>query len=242
MQALPDNQTNNRLEQARYAWLLVATLFLIDAIAALIFVSAAAESDIRGYFTEEDSIVENLTAFLYFCTFLFALLLIRNRELRNGTSYRWLVALSALGLFGFLDEISFGERLFNFAMPRMGDTKIDALHDVIELGFDQAQRLASDQKQLIVLLLMVGLVLSIVALLRYGGRLWASIVADQYFSLYLVILIFAFLGFFSVMLDAGPLQFRGAMAVEECVELNASFALLTGCLIIYKVGRRAHSP
>lgn len=223
------------MPQIKYAWLFVGTLFIVDVIAALVFITAPSASTVRGYFIREDSLIENLTAAFYFCAFASALFLLTNRSIRNRKGRNWLTALSALGLVGFLDEISFGERLFDFDMPVTHGTKIDAVHDVLELGLSLPVRLESDQKQIILLLLLTGLVLSLVAILKYGKRFLKFVITDRYCPIYLVALIFVLLGCSALILDTGRFPFRGFNAVEECLELNAALALLASCFIIYKL-------
>jgi hypothetical protein len=215
--------------------LILATITLVDVIALLVFISAPSAGTVRSYFVREDSLIENLTAGLYFCAFASALILLTNRRIRNRKSCTWLTALSALGLVGFLDEISFGERLFNFDMPVVRETKLDAVHDVVELGLSLTIGLETDQKQLVMLFLLSGLALSLVAILKYVKRFWKSVITDRYFPLYLVGFIFVLLGCAALMLDTGRFPFRGFNAVEECLELNAALTLLTACFMIYKL-------
>lgn len=227
--------------QVNRVWLLVAALVLIDLVAALIFITAPSGGTVRGYFVHEDSLIENLTAAFYLFTFFAALLLLKNQRVSSVNSRRWLIMLSAVGLLGFLDEISFGERLFDLAMPVLGDTKIDAVHDVVELALNQAAGLGSGQKQLLVLILFCLLALAFVAILKHAGRLWGSIVTDRHLPLYVLLTGFVSLGCAALILDTGWFRFRGAVALEEFFELNAALVLLTSCLSIYEI-EAAESP
>lgn len=228
--------------QMKYVWLFVATSALIDVIASLVFIAAPSAGTVRGYIVNEDSLIENLTAGLFLCTFLFALVLLNTRRITNKLNFKWLILLLALGLIGFLDEISFGERLLGLEMPVLGATKIDAVHDIFELGISLTPRLASDQQLIILLVLFGGLVLSIVAILKYGKRIRNAAIADRFYPLYLVILFFVLLVCSALMLDTGRFPFTGHKAVEECLELNAAMALLTCCFIIYKLEMNKSSP
>lgn len=83
------------------------------------------------YFVEEDSLVENLSAFSYLLAFFLGIWVL--------TKYRswWKLSLpvTLLGLVGFLDEISFGERIFDLTMPVVLDVKIDAAHDLVAIAY-----------------------------------------------------------------------------------------------------------
>ena len=222
----------------RHARLLLATLVLVDLIAAVVFVTAPSAGTVRGYFISEDSLIENLTAGLYLCTFSAALLLLTNGRLRNRKSCKWLGALSVLGLVGFLDEISFGERLFDLKMPVVGDTKIDAVHDLVDLGLSQVDRLGSEQAQLVLFVFLSGLVLLCAAILKYGKSIRETIIRDRYYPLYVVALIVVLLGCSALALDTERFAFRGANALEECLELNVALAMLASCFMIYTIEKR----
>ena len=46
--------------------------------------------------------------------------------------------------------------------------------------------------------------------------------------------------FFAFVLDTNRFEFPGYRALEECFELNAALALLTGCFLLYRleIGKR----
>ncbi len=219
----------------KYVWLLLATSVLVNVIAILAFISSPSSGIPRGYFISEDSLVENLTAGLFFCTFLFALVLLKTRSMKNKFNRKWLILLLALGLIGFLDEISFGERLLDLEMPRLGATKIDAVHDFFELGLNLTINLITHHQLLVLLLLLSGLILSIIMILKFGKRFWESAIADSNYPLFIVMFIFIVLIFSALILDARLLPFSGYQAVEELFELDAALALLASCFIIYKL-------
>ena len=223
----------------RYVWVLVATLILVDVAAALVFVAAPSSSTVRGYFVSEDSLIENLTAGVFIGSSLLALFFLTSRRVRSKKSRMWLATLSALGLLAFLDEISFGERLLDIDMPVLGDTKIDAVHDLVDLGLNQLDRLQSDQAQLVLLVLVGGTVLLLAMMLRHGIRIRESIVTDRYYPVYLVAFIAILLGCSALALDTERFSFRGAKALEECFELNVALSLLASCLIVLAIETRS---
>jgi hypothetical protein len=85
----------------------------------------------RDYLIAEDSLVENVSAFFYLVTFFLSLVfLLKSKEHRKT-----LFVLSAVGLLGFLEEISFGERIFGLTMPKIAGDNIDGAHDFFTLGY-----------------------------------------------------------------------------------------------------------
>lgn len=83
--------------------------------------------DAVGRHFKEDHTFELLTAAAFLGAFVVvAVQLLRRRQVTTLS-----LAAGLLGLLAFLDEMSFGERLFDFEAPRMFDTKIDSLHDFL---------------------------------------------------------------------------------------------------------------
>jgi len=83
---------------------------------------------------KEDHLIENASALLFLSAFslsLYYLIVHRHSRLRSGGLLK---VVCGLGLLGFLDEMSFGQRVFDLTMPRYGEVSIDATHDVVELA------------------------------------------------------------------------------------------------------------
>lgn len=99
---------------------------LLVAIAgiALLFVALP---EACTWLMREDGLVENLSALFFFGTFVASIYLWFSRRAHT----RWIWFAGGVGLLGFLDEISFGERLFNLRMPAWDDVKFDAAHDIL---------------------------------------------------------------------------------------------------------------
>lgn len=224
-----------------YIYLFAATSALIDIVAGLVFVFSPYSGTVRGYFLNEDSLIENLTAGVYFCTFLLALNFLVTRRITSNVYRKWLILVFTLGIVGFLDEISFGERLFDLEMPVLAGTKIDALHDFFGLGVSLMDRLISQHLLIAVLLLLTGLVIFSIAILKYGKRFWHVATVDGSYPVFLIIFIFTVLVLSALILDANLLPVRGDRALEEMFELNASMALLTSCFIIDRLDANKRS-
>ncbi len=218
----------------KYVWYFLIAVVLIDVIALLAFTSVDTDTA-KAFIVAEDGIVENLTVGLYLRTFLFALVLFNTQSKSDATCRKWLILLMVLGLLGFLEEISFGERLFNLNMPMLGGVKIDALHDFIDVGIILVSNLITDYQLPALLLLLSVFILFLFVLLKYGKRLWGAFVAESYYPLHLMMFFFVVLAFLALLMDAEFFPFKGDLALEECFELNAALALLTSCLIIFKL-------
>ncbi|MDY6782358.1 MAG: hypothetical protein SW833_07370 [Cyanobacteriota bacterium] len=86
---------------------------------------------LRDNLIEEDKFLENLTALVFLQAFIVsAINLYRFNHLYKKKIYLFIPAIS---LLGFLDELSFGERIFKFSAPVVYGTKIDAAHDLFNL-------------------------------------------------------------------------------------------------------------
>ena len=140
-----------------------------------------------------------------------------------------------LGLVGFLEEISFGERLFNLNMPMLGSVKIDALHDFIDVGIILVPNLITDYQLPALFLLLSMFILFIFVVLKYGKRFWGAFVDESYYPLNLVMFFFVVMAFLALLMDAEFFPFKGDLALEEIFEFNAALALLTSCMIIFKL-------
>ena len=111
---------------------------------------------------EEDGIIETTTALVFLGAALIGTIAMLTTGARR---LYWLVP--AFGLFGFLDEMSFGARIFGFPLPVIDGLEVDSFHDV----FDLADRLAGDlgiSRTMIALLLVSVAALAVTYLLKTG--------------------------------------------------------------------------
>ena len=89
----------------------------------------------RHCLVDEDCLVENLSAMFFLSSCFLAVFFLA--KLKDHKKLLFLVSL--LGLIGFLDELSFGERIFGFHMPHIGDVKI-----TLDLGLGVRDQPAPD--------------------------------------------------------------------------------------------------
>ena len=107
--------------------ILLAVFLLVMSLSAL---ALAAPGLARWWIFAEDRLVETATAIAYLAAGLVA-----GRALLAGARPRsWLGFVAGVGLLGFLDEMSFGERMIGFEAPVVGGVKIDAAHDLAQLA------------------------------------------------------------------------------------------------------------
>jgi hypothetical protein len=77
-------------------------------------------------------VVETATAWVFLLGAGFAALAFLRPRV-PPRSFLW-AGVAALGLLAFLDEYSFGQRLGWFIPPRVSGVRLDAAHDLLELG------------------------------------------------------------------------------------------------------------
>ncbi|WP_162917441.1 hypothetical protein [Dongia deserti] len=169
----------------------------------------------------EDRAVEVATALLFLAAFVVGAFLRRP----GPRDYRILLPVAAgLGILGFLDEISFGARLFGWSMPEMtGGGEFDGAHDLFILTY----RLSSHVDPMLMVTIVGGAsVIGLVFMILWCRELFGlarRIVADRTYSA--MALFIAAIAFSALLdLDIGVLDRLGPL--EEIAELNAALALL----------------
>jgi len=170
----------------------------------------------------EDRVVETAGALVLLAAFVAGLAFLTTG--RSGRYRTFLLVSAGLGLLGFLDEISFGARLFDWQMPAMfGGGEFDGAHDVVILSY----RLAAQADP--ILLGAAGVCLA--AIVLAGALHWRTplrdlahrIVVDPPYTLFAVFVVCVTIAEI-VDLDIGFLQ--RLSPVEELLEMNAGLALL----------------
>jgi hypothetical protein len=230
------------MPQMNYFWLLITLSALIDVTACLFFISNPSGGIVRTYIAAEDGILENLTVVLYLLTFLFALVLLGTQSIKRQFDRKWLVLLLALGLIGFLEEISYGERLLSLEMPIVYNIKIDGVHDFVDVAINLIPTLVAEHLVPSLLIALGVLVMFVVAIGKYRKTLWNAATTGEYRELYLVMFFLVGLACGAVILDSDLFPFKGDLALEECFELNFALALVAACFIIYKINANKSQP
>ncbi len=178
--------------------------------------------DYRGYLLHEDSLIENLTAFLFFLSSCIGFLFF----LRSKLHCKALIIVSMVSFLGFLDELSFGERLFKLDMPRIYGVKIDAAHDFFYLAYKVIIKPAFAYSTYLILFLSIGTMFVTILLVRYRDKvtkITTNIFQNSQFTLLLFFTIFIFC---ALVIDLDLIHSNVLFMVEELFEMNAAFALL----------------
>lgn len=185
---------------------------------------------VRDLFVKEDSLVEMSTAAFFLLAFVLSL------ALQAGTRARRLIllALGTVGLAGFLDELSFGQRIFRFTTPKIGRLNLDGFHDLIQIT--QHSWRDGDFTVRAVLLAAVATIGVI------GWRLWrrhrSALTAwwhehRRHPATFLVLAAVAQVGL-AMTVDLHFVRFAGISLLEEMLEFNGALAL---ALAVWFAGR-----
>jgi len=181
----------------------------------------------RDYLFREDGLIENLTAIIFFCAFLVSMYFF----FMKGKRQKSLLVIAFIGLLGFLDEVSFGERHFRLNMPRYDGVKFDAVHDGLFWGYLKISSFFEIEPNRVWALSIIGL-----ALLTAGGgrfrtqlKCWASTVRHN--QRQLLDLTFFLLLASAMLVDLDIIDNRYLYYTEEVFEMFAGVALVFCALI-----------
>ena len=178
----------------------------------------------RGNIINEDHVVEQATTLTFAAAFLIGVTSIMRSQ---GLASRKLHALIPVaGLIGFLDELSFGERVFGFTAPTLYGIDIDGTHDLVRVA---APIIENDPA----FILVPGVAALIGAYLLFRKRSrrntvmayenWRALWAYPPAKLSIISLIMLLL---AIVLDLPSVfQFPGSRPIEEMLELNSAVAL-----------------
>lgn len=110
-----------------------ATIILTGVCSALLYL---AFPQLRGQFVDEDAAIENLTALVFGLAAIGGgITLARAGDRRQGLVYLPIVILAALAS---LDEISYGETIIGYTPPTLAGHKLDAIHDLVTITYEQS--------------------------------------------------------------------------------------------------------
>ncbi len=212
----------------KYVWSYIAVFFvnMLAAYGIFFFIP-----DCRNWLLVEDSAVENLSALFYLGAFLVGIpLSIKSKEYRKT-----ILLVSFTGLLGFLDELSFGERILATKMPRLLGVQIDAAHDffyVVAITVDRAPRMYA------VALLLVALVLFIWVMHKYGRKVAGKVCQTYPGSVIVLAVVFVVQLMIALVIDLGVLGYDVLFVLEEQLEMNAAIALIFCCLNLHDAGSK----
>lgn len=180
----------------------------------------------RKFLVDEDSYMENLSALLFLtAALLFLLLLIvQLRSLRERRIYLPLLAVSTIG---FLDELSYGERIFGYKPITFGEKyELDAVHDLLQITVG----LLNERPWLAIPLTLVLAALAIWAGLTQRQRiaqLPAAIRAYPSYGYFLIACVFVII---AMIIDLQHRMPPVVWVMEELFEMNAGLTMVFAAL------------
>jgi len=194
---------------------------------AVIIVLYAVWPGFRDYLFREDGLIENLTAVIFFCSFYISML----SFFKKGKTQKSLLLIALVSLFGFLDEISFGERHFGLNMPRYDGVKFDAVHDSLYWGFSRACSAIEFELNELWVIMGVGLAILAACGLVFRGQLKVWISRIKFNQKMQLDFVFLFLIACAMLVDLEILDNEYLYYAEETCEMLAGIALLFCSLI-----------
>lgn len=206
-----------------------AVALLLLANGALVVLHDVLAPQWRRALFGEDRLVESTTALLFLLAFAVGAF----RWMTTRGRRQYLVALplfSVVSLFGFLDEISFGTRLFGWVAPPMkGGGEFDGLHDTVMLAY----RIAAEHGlvKTVFFSCIAVVMLALWAVWRSAKlRALARRIARDRAYRWLVVAILLISTAMIIDLDIGLLRRLGPL--EELCEMNGALALLLAVLVM----------
>ena len=199
-----------------FALLVVLTLILFVSL------GVANQSALIGI-SKEDGLLENLTVGILFATFSLSSYFYFKFK-RKGNIF---LILAAFGLVGFLDEISFGRRMFPVPMPKSHGLTIDGFHDVFHLIRNVARTNLTYhplETSIVISVFVVTIACVWLNTKMIRQRVFAVLAKYEIRDLALLIVLFVVV---SQAIDTFEWRIFAYRTVEECLEFNAAAALMT---------------
>ena len=181
---------------------------------------------IRDSLIAEDNLVENVTAAIFLISLFSSLYSFwRTRPQPYSLAFAFVALIS---LVGFLDEVSFGTRLFPLEIPMILGVRLDGIHDIFLI---LAIFLKRNWNLLVYGLIVVALLLPTIYLLnKYRSKFEATVYFLKSHAPYSYISYFVLFIFFATLLDVFPdipVDILPIMSLgEEILELVAAISIL----------------
>ena len=196
---------------------------LLAVLTSILFLSLGiADSSALIGISKEDGLLENLTAGILFATFCLSSYFYF--KFKRAASI--FLPLGAFGLFGFLDEISFGRRMFPVPMPKSHGLTIDGIHDLFHLTRNVARTNLTYhpmETSIVISVFVVTIACVWLNTKSFRQRVLAVLAKYEISDLALVII---FCVIASQCIDTFEWRIFAYRTVEECLEFNAAAALM----------------
>lgn len=184
----------------------------------------------RRWLHGEDNVVENLSVLFFTLAFLVATIRwIKSRQSNHRLG--WLPGVAAMGAVGALEELSYGQRVFEYSVPTIAGADFDALHDFANIAYGILKENFATNLALIALVSAGCVGLFAWCAVRYGRRIIAEVKGSEPLLIltFLVLLITT-----AVVIDLEIVKFKLHLlrAYEEIFEMNAAFGAFLLSLVV----------
>lgn len=211
----------------RYVWIFVIVFLLNFIIGAGTYILFPAFME---NLTEEDLLIENVSVILFLAGFVLGLILLA--RVKRGKNFIMLIIISFFGMIGFLDELSFGERIFDLSMPELYGVKIDAIHDLLFLCCKIIKQ-KLDITWTLLLCFSAGSFIVISAIIfTFRNKLVNFGMEIERYPPYILMIFFGCLILAALIIDLDVIQADIFYLFEELFELNAAVSLIFSALCV----------
>tara|TARA_B100000902_G_scaffold380708_1_gene416386 strand:+ start:196 stop:864 length:669 start_codon:yes stop_codon:yes gene_type:complete len=175
------------------------------------------------FLAEENSLIENLSAIFFGIASLTGFIFFLKSKYRSFG----LLIISAFGMLGFMDEISFGKSFIDYDNIYIYNKKIDGIHDFLDLAYNY-----SEANNLLPFLFFISLIFIFTTLYLMNKEISKAFNTDikkplnnpiirMIFIIFLIIV-------FSQLIDLGAFDIQNfnLIILEESLEMNAGLALI----------------
>ena len=175
--------------------------------------------------SKEDHLLENLSTGLLLGTAFFGLINWKQRQ-ANTTA---ITVYTILAIIGFLDEVSFGQRLIGFTPPMAGGTSLDGFHDLANMFMKIISVNLEYHPNQTFIVLATLLSSFLILILKFRSKIYRAYKHLKELKLVCVTLSITLAILLSQLLDLKVINLSWSTCLEEILELIAVLGLLT-CL------------
>jgi hypothetical protein len=206
----------------KYAYLYLVVFVINKLMALVVYVLLP---DYVCLIMDEDSLVEYTSALI----FLYAFIMAGSSFLKSKEYRKAVIVVFVIGLLGFLDEMSYGERLFGIETSYIYDIKIDGLHDFFLVGCIMLNKSLHSHALYLCPIALVAAAALLITLYKYRLILIKAIVTKYIYPPYIFLFFFIVTIFPALIIDLDLLDLDLLYMLEELLEMDAALALLFFC-------------
>lgn len=221
----------------KFVWMFIVTSIFVNVVNFWAYINYPGYDVVIFH---EGHLMENLSAGLCFSVFLFGVYLLRYPNNDEGFPRTGVMFFSALGLFGFLEEISYGVTLSDtMHHTRVIGVKLSGVHDLVGLGLKIAEDYGIVGTSLVLLFVLASGVFIFKALFKYRDKIREVASIKKYHPVYLLMAFFIVLVFSSAVFDQKIIMSPTGnnTPIEELIEFNAALVLLFSLIGIFQINK-----